>query len=409
MINSADRPRWIPIREMVPEGTFGAKLISEIPNLGVRLRPETTFHKPLQCLSRKDSLAILAEKHSATVEDILKLPVEDLTPFRLVPELRDTLSNYLKGLFLLPHSRLLAAVYVKPQFPVPVEREQEVVKGVEDILSMINSKEVFSVFILRFGLYDGITRTLEETGKKLEEPVIRERVRQIAAKGFRQLKQPTYGAKRYLVLPEASFGREVFKAVLMKDLPDLGEKETIYKLNLYASTFEELRIKTFSSYYTTIEDLVTADLGNINGGQISVQTMDDITQALCERVTEVANRFRRERRARAYAKVLIEEERKRRDQELAEKLSQLKNNLFPEIPLDLKQIGRLHNQPVQVLNLSARPANCLNRAGIKSIAELFMLTSADLLDIRSLGVYSLEEIKKQAALFLQLEEQPKED
>ena len=45
------------------------------------------------------------------------------------------------------------------------------------------------VLRLRFGLYDGRTRTLEEVGKEFN--VTRERIRQIEAKALRKLKHPT--------------------------------------------------------------------------------------------------------------------------------------------------------------------------------------------------------------------------
>ncbi len=45
------------------------------------------------------------------------------------------------------------------------------------------------VLRLRFGLYDGRTRTLEEVGKEFN--VTRERIRQIEAKALRKLKHPS--------------------------------------------------------------------------------------------------------------------------------------------------------------------------------------------------------------------------
>ena len=45
------------------------------------------------------------------------------------------------------------------------------------------------VLRLRFGLYDGKTRTLEEVGKEFN--VTRERIRQIEAKALRKLKHPS--------------------------------------------------------------------------------------------------------------------------------------------------------------------------------------------------------------------------
>ncbi len=45
------------------------------------------------------------------------------------------------------------------------------------------------VLRMRFGLYDGRTRTLEEVGKEFN--VTRERIRQIEAKALRKLKHPS--------------------------------------------------------------------------------------------------------------------------------------------------------------------------------------------------------------------------
>jgi RNA polymerase primary sigma factor len=45
------------------------------------------------------------------------------------------------------------------------------------------------VLLLRFGLTDGRTRTLEEVGKEFN--VTRERIRQIEAKALRKLRHPS--------------------------------------------------------------------------------------------------------------------------------------------------------------------------------------------------------------------------
>ena len=55
-------------------------------------------------------------------------------------------------------------------------------------LSELTEREE-KVLRLRFGLYDGRTRTLEEVGKEFN--VTRERIRQIEAKALRKLKHPT--------------------------------------------------------------------------------------------------------------------------------------------------------------------------------------------------------------------------
>lgn len=60
-------------------------------------------------------------------------------------------------------------------------------KGVEDALDTLTEKER-QVILLRFGLVDGATYTLEDVAAKLG--CTRERVRQIEQKGIRKLKQP---------------------------------------------------------------------------------------------------------------------------------------------------------------------------------------------------------------------------
>ncbi|MBQ1440264.1 MAG: RNA polymerase sigma factor RpoD [Solobacterium sp.] len=59
---------------------------------------------------------------------------------------------------------------------------------INSVLAGLTEREE-KVLRLRFGLYDGRTRTLEEVGKEFN--VTRERIRQIEAKALRKLKHPT--------------------------------------------------------------------------------------------------------------------------------------------------------------------------------------------------------------------------
>ncbi|MDR2610621.1 MAG: RNA polymerase sigma factor RpoD [Clostridiales Family XIII bacterium] len=61
-----------------------------------------------------------------------------------------------------------------------------------DVLYTLTDRER-KVLILRFGLYDGRARTLEEVGKQFD--VTRERIRQIEAKALRKLRHPTRSKK----------------------------------------------------------------------------------------------------------------------------------------------------------------------------------------------------------------------
>ena len=50
--------------------------------------------------------------------------------------------------------------------------------------------------------------------------------------------------------------------------------------------------------------------------------------------------------------------------------------------------------PIEDLDLSERPRNCLKRAQINSIGELLTKTEDDLLNITNFGQKSLDEVKQ---------------
>jgi RNA polymerase primary sigma factor len=62
----------------------------------------------------------------------------------------------------------------------------------EEILDGLSERER-KVLIMRFGLEDGVTRTLEDVGREFN--VTRERVRQIEAKALRKLRHPLRSRK----------------------------------------------------------------------------------------------------------------------------------------------------------------------------------------------------------------------
>ena len=62
----------------------------------------------------------------------------------------------------------------------------------ETILGDLSERER-KVLIMRFGLEDGVTRTLEDVGREFN--VTRERVRQIEAKALRKLRHPLRSRK----------------------------------------------------------------------------------------------------------------------------------------------------------------------------------------------------------------------
>ncbi|MFC2035924.1 RNA polymerase sigma factor RpoD [Chloroflexota bacterium] len=76
--------------------------------------------------------------------------------------------------------------------PVDVAAKQLLKEKVSEVLSEITPREQ-RVLVLRFGLEDGRSRTLEEVG--LEFNVTRERIRQIEAKALRKLRHPSRSRK----------------------------------------------------------------------------------------------------------------------------------------------------------------------------------------------------------------------
>ena len=61
-----------------------------------------------------------------------------------------------------------------------------------EVLDTLTEREQI-VMKLRFGLEDGLARTLEEVGRRFE--VTRERIRQIEAKALRKLRHPSRSKK----------------------------------------------------------------------------------------------------------------------------------------------------------------------------------------------------------------------
>jgi RNA polymerase primary sigma factor len=76
--------------------------------------------------------------------------------------------------------------------PVDSASRRLLKEHMNEILEGLNDRER-RVLIMRFGLEDGVTRTLEDVGKEFD--VTRERVRQIEAKALRKLRHPQRSRK----------------------------------------------------------------------------------------------------------------------------------------------------------------------------------------------------------------------
>lgn len=387
MVSSLERREWIPVQEMVPQDSIGSVLISGIPTLGERFRPKTILNQPVTILlmTNSKSQAEIADGNFQTVADFLKLPSEQFTSLRFIPKIREKLESYLEGLLKPPQTKLLQAVFKRSLTPPLPGREQEIVEGVEDVLNKMSYRRAIPVLISRFGLYDGITNTLEQTGELFGRT--RSRVQQIETKGLMVLRQLPYSGqlRLYLTMPEASLGRLTFGALLGKDLPQLDENVSIHHLGLSSGILEELTAKTLlraGSLPSTILDLVMEDL-SLYPSQISDRTKDEIVSALHRRIREVADRPRREAKRQAQVK-----------QARRERLREPSNNLIPEIVLTPQQLEVLDNILLEELGLLTRCYNALRyqQEPIETIGELLRKNRSELLALRNFGKKSVDEV-----------------
>jgi RNA polymerase primary sigma factor len=78
------------------------------------------------------------------------------------------------------------------EVPMEVTTQTLLKEQLAQVLDTLTSREQ-QVICLRFGLYDGKARTLEEVGRDFN--VTRERIRQIEAKALRKLRHPSRSRK----------------------------------------------------------------------------------------------------------------------------------------------------------------------------------------------------------------------
>ncbi len=125
------------------------------------------------------------------------------------------------GVAPLPYQKFLAGIFGAPalQYKVSTERQTELTSAIHETLENLSERER-RILELRFGLSDGVTRTLTEVGS--EFGLTRERIRQIEAKALRRLRHPSCSRalKEAMPLPAGCFAKDVFKeAELVKDVP----------------------------------------------------------------------------------------------------------------------------------------------------------------------------------------------
>ena len=137
-----------------------------------------TSHSMVQKLGREPTTKEIADElhiEESKVEEVLKIAQE---PVSLETPIGEEEDSHL-GDFIQDDE----ASQPSEEASYTLLREQ-----LEEVLSTLTPREEH-VIKLRFGLYDGRTRTLEEVGKEFD--ITRERIRQIEAKALRKLRHPS--------------------------------------------------------------------------------------------------------------------------------------------------------------------------------------------------------------------------
>jgi DNA-directed RNA polymerase subunit alpha len=63
------------------------------------------------------------------------------------------------------------------------------------------------------------------------------------------------------------------------------------------------------------------------------------------------------------------------------------------------EMSRLYSMPIEELDLSVRPYNCLKRAGINTIGDLVSRTEDEIVNVKNFGRKSLDEVKEKLGTF----------
>jgi len=242
-----ERPKSTTLtRERFAQGSLGHTLFPDA--LEHRSRPETVFNKTLDepILLQKNSKGVvfkrLAEKNIKTVDAILNLQETDLDPITprkgLQRKIKQGLRHYLEGLIIPPHARLIETLYHQPQYPIPVEREQELIDAVGEKVNALKNKKDREFLIDRFGLYDGIAKSRLEITSRYGGFGKTTNMQTRALRNVHSL-------SGYITLPEESIARHAFNAVFYKDLQELPHAHglrvfSIDLSNLSPSTIQEL-------------------------------------------------------------------------------------------------------------------------------------------------------------------------
>lgn len=389
----ATRPRWLPLRpDLFPVGTVGHSLLTaSFELLKGRERPETVFDKPL--FSRVPPE--LQDRGIVTIRHIMLLPQNEVKTLRYGRIIQERVDGFIKNLVITPHARLLSSVFGEKQEPVVPDVEKELIRTVEAQLATLPAKRQQEVLIERFGLHDGIAKSIKEVGELPQFRVTRERIRQIEAKVLRILRHPSRSRhlKAYLQFPKESLGRRVFGNALRKDLPPL--ETPIGDLELSETVKQELRAN-----WSRFDDESIESFARTAVSEFSPEAVSEIASALR---TYVARQ-----RENAQSEILQEETQapKEIDVSVAPSAQEqirksLVNNLLPEL-IPSEKLAAVAGIRIDHLDLNPKLKGTLRKYKITTVGDVLRLTGREFGTMRNMGLTYAQQLGEKLEELLEL-------
>lgn len=376
---------WVTLqKDLFPNGSIGQTLFPE--SLIGRQRPATIFDEPL-------GAGIAAQTSGPelyTYGDVLKLSADFLN--KLPADFQDGLNEYLAGLEITPHARLLMSMDRKLhishklyQSALPPEREVEFIELVEAIIDStdrtgnpILSDEQRAIIRLKYGLSLGYATRPELIGQSLGKSP--SRINDIDGKAHDRL--ATNHRTRlldYRIFSDVSVGRSLFNFVFANDFAyvDAG----ISELNLSDDALTQLK-RIGITKYDDVFYLLRAP-----GASLSEATQGEIVTAT-EKYTA-----RRQQLSSTHKEPVVA-------LDPVESVIPV-NNFMPTLPIDPDLLGLIAGQPIHILGLSIGFYNSMRRAGIDTVGNFLRHSEEELLKRRRIGKKTVSELKEKLQLLVE--------
>lgn len=356
------KPKWVPLREMLSEGTIGFDLALSIPTLLERERPETIFYQDPSFLwgrRKSNALSEIQNHNITTIFDLLNLSPDELSTYTFNEAIKEHILGYLKSNVLIPpHAQILKEVTCLPKIQIPHYREKELITVVEKALGIFDKTEQ-RVIKERFGLDDGRILSRGEVSKKLSmDP---NDVTKITTKVIHKLRIPLMS---YFPLSVESFGWQIFNAVFIKDLPPL-EGYDVSDLELDESIEQELEKKynyNFKKHFYNLRHFLAK-----NFDELPAKAREEIQNRIRNFVEKESNRINNAHHS---------------------------NNLIPSIEITEEKYTEIAEVSIEKLDLGPRNHNTLEINGFLTLGQLLRVTKKRLARIKKISEPCASEIEE---------------